>query len=113
MSIAQCPDVYNLVTIALLTPDELIEPPHGIENIFSLSFRRAANAAFTPAARPAIAAATQHIHRVLAHITHSRAHTAPSCLTEPPTATACRNSCPVRTWCTHTHDHPSLTSYPD
>ena len=46
------------MTIALLTPDELIEPPHGIENIFSLSFRRTANAAFTPAARPAIAAAT-------------------------------------------------------
>ena len=38
----------------------------------------------------------QHIHRVLAHITHSRAHTAPSCLTEPPTATACRNTAAQR-----------------
>ena len=85
-----CPDVYNLVTIALLTPDELIEPPHGIENIFSLSFRRVANAAFTPAARPAIAAATTYSPRART-LTHSRARAAPSCLTEPPTMTACRH----------------------
>ena len=78
------------MTIALLTPDELIEPPHGIKNIFSLSFRRVANAAFMlkPTDAPAITASPRIMPAPPSALSVEPLTRSRSCLTEPPTATA-------------------------